>query len=66
MWNVQKSGLEKMSGSTCVCVCMCVRACKTSENKSFWVLITQSIELKFGVHLKQFSSFFYRIFVRID
>ena len=45
IWNVQKSGYEKIS----VCVYVCF---KTLENSSFWISgINQPIELKFGVHL---------------
>ena len=53
MWNVQKSGSEKMS--RCVCVRVCI---KTWENSSFCISgILRPIELKFGVHSKQMWPF---------
>ena len=62
MWNVQKSGLEKMSGW------MCVRACfKTSKNSNVCISgITQPIELKFGMEIKPKYPFFSIISVAID
>ena len=62
MWNIQKSGLGKMLE----CVCVRARASarvhvvcvKTLKNSSFCISgIIRTIELKFGVHLKQTQLF---------
>ena len=62
---------EKLFGKMSGCVCVCVRAralihVKSAENSSFCISgITQPIELKFGVHLKQTRSFIDIVFFKV-
>ena len=63
VWNVQKSGFEKISEWNSVRACV-----KTSKNSNVCILtITQPIELKFDMEVKpKYILFFNIIFVATD